>query len=128
MGQQSNFAGAPVEQGNVVLGAVLRLIGESNGVAIVGPVWILLANVRRVGQVDDFAAVAGDGVEVPEFIAGVVLLVDDPFAVGGPGSVVLPLVGLGQLNRPSAGCVHLPQIGAAGNVTGEDDLLSVGRP
>ena len=70
----------------------------------------------------------GHGVEIPEFVAGVVLLVDDPFAIGGPGGAVLPLVGLGQLNRPSAGGAHLPQIGAAGNVTGEYDLLPVGRP
>src|ERR1039458_1748557 len=89
---------------------------------------ILLADVRRVGQVDHLAAVAGYSVEIPEFIAGVVLLVDDPFAIRGPGGVVLPLLGLGQLNRPSAGGAHFPQIGAASNVTGEYDLLSVGRP
>jgi hypothetical protein len=35
------------------------------------------------------------------------------------------LIGLGQLNRPSAGGAHFPQIGAASNVTGEYDLLSV---
>ena len=128
MGQQPDLAGAPVEHGNVVLGAVLRLIAESNGAAVVGPTWILLANVGRLCQADDFSTVAGDSVEIPKFITSVILLVDDPLAIWGPGSAVLPLVGLSQLNGPSTGGVHLPQIGAAGDVTGEHDLLSVGRP
>src|SRR6202040_1278936 len=78
MGQQPDLAGAPVEQSNVILGTILRLIGEGNGAAIVAPVRILLANRRRVSQVNDLAAVARDSVEIPEFIAGAVLLVDDP--------------------------------------------------
>src|SRR5664279_3756805 len=69
MGQQPDLAGAPVEQGNVVLGAVLRLIAESNGAAVVGPTWILLANVGRLCQVDDFSTVAGDGVKIPKSVS-----------------------------------------------------------
>src|SRR5579884_276523 len=128
MGQQPDFAGAPVEQGNIVLRALLRLIAKSNAAAVVRPPWTLLANVGRVCQVDDFSTVAGDRVKIPKFITGVVLLVDDPFAIRGPRSAILPLVGLSQLNRPSAGGVLFPQIGPAGDVTGEYDLLSVGRP
>ena len=82
MGQQLNLAGAPVEQSNVVLRTILSLIGEGNGAAIVGPARTLLANRGRVSQVDDLAAVAGDSIEIPEFVAGAVLLVDDPLAVG----------------------------------------------
>src|SRR5215470_17512660 len=128
MGQQLDLASAPVEQSNVILGTLLRLVGESNGAAIVGPVRILLANRRRIRQVNDLTTVARDSVEIPEFIACVVLLVDDPFAVGRPGSVVLPIVGLGKLNRPSAGGVDLPQIEATGNIAGKSDLLTVRRP
>src|ERR1700688_2819360 len=73
MGEQPNLAGAPVEDGHVIFGAVLRLIGESDVVTISGPARILLADGRRLREVDDLAAVAGQSVEIPEYVAGVVL-------------------------------------------------------
>src|SRR5579863_4209105 len=82
MGQQLDLSRVPVEQRKVILGTIFRLVGESNGAAIVGPVRILLANRRRIRQVNGLAPVARDSVEIPEFISCMVLLVDDPFAVG----------------------------------------------
>src|SRR5215475_1516903 len=64
MGQSPNLAGAPVKQSNVVLRTVLRLVVEGNGAAIFGPARILLANCRRVRQVDDFAAITGYRVQI----------------------------------------------------------------
>ena len=80
--QKLDLASAPVEQSDVILRTIFRLIGESNGLAIVGPTGTLFANRRRVRQIDDLAAFARDGVEIPEFISCVVLLIDDPFSVG----------------------------------------------
>src|SRR5947209_4072973 len=82
MGQQLDLASAPVEQSDVILRTIFRLIGESNGLAVVGPTGTLFANRRRVREVHDLATVAWHSVEIPEFISCVVLLVDDPFSVG----------------------------------------------
>jgi hypothetical protein len=101
VGEFVNFASPPIEQSNIVLRALLGLVGESNGAAIVRPVWILFANRRRVGQVDHLAAFARRRVNVPELVARVVLLLDDPFAVRRPDGVVLPVVRLRQLDWPS---------------------------
>src|SRR5215467_9436092 len=79
MGQSPDLAGAPVKQRNIILRAILLLIVEGNGAAIFGPARILFANCRRVSQFDDFATLTGYSVQIPEFIASVVLLVDDPF-------------------------------------------------
>jgi hypothetical protein len=68
---------------------------ESNGSTIAGPVRTLFANVRRVGQVDDFSAVAGDSVEIPEFIAGAVLLVQ----IRGARDLNPNLLGLAEATR-----------------------------
>src|SRR5258708_17870777 len=56
--QLMNSAGSPVEQSNVILRALLGLIGKGNRAAIVRPVRILLENRRRVGQVDRLPAIA----------------------------------------------------------------------
>ena len=56
-----NFASAPVEQGDIVLSAVLGLVGESNSFAVVGPVRTLFANGGRVGDVDRLATVGRYG-------------------------------------------------------------------
>ena len=106
--QLMDLAGAPVEQGNVILRAVLGLVGKSDRVAVVRPMRVLLANRRRVGQVERLAAIARYSVKVPEFVACAVLLVNDPLPIGRPDGVVLPIVGLDKLNRPTAGRAHFP--------------------
>jgi len=89
---------------------------------------ILLTNRRRVGQVDHLAALARYCVKVPEFVARAVLLVNDRLAVGRPDGVILPIVGLDELDGPTSRRAYLPQVRTAGNVSGEYDLLSVRRP
>src|ERR1700739_2691606 len=105
-----NSAGAPVEQSNVVLRAVLGFVGERNGIAVVGPVRALLANRGGVRQVNRLAAVTRYRVKVPKLVARMVLLVDDPFAVRRPDGIELAIIGLGDLDRPPPRGAHLPEI------------------
>jgi len=99
------------------------LIGKRNGVSVWRPVRVLFASVRSFCQIDGFAAIAWYGVKIIEFVSGLVLLVYNPLSVRRPNRTGLQVVGLRELDGPSARCPHLPQIKATRNVAAKQHLL-----
>ena len=82
---------------------------------------------RGVGQIHDFAAVTGNCEDVVNFSAAVIRFENDPFAVGRPGRAGLAIVGLAELDRPSAGSAYFPEVVAPCEIGSEDDFFSVRR-
>src|SRR5438094_4178902 len=128
MRQLTDGFGVPVKQRNVVESGILRLVSESDYFSAVRPKRTLFADVWRVGQVDDGAAVTRDGVEVPHFISGAVLLKEDPLAVRRPRGCVLPVIRLSKLHRPAACSVDFPDVRAPGQVGCESNFPAIRRP
>ena len=128
LGQVVNGARLPVENCDVDGGSRFRLIVDCEAGTIGRPDGSGFGNIGSESEVGDFAAVAGNRVEVIDFAAALVRFEDDPFAVGRPYRVGLSIVGLTELNWPTTGGIDLPEIVAAGDVGREGDLVAVGRP
>jgi len=128
VGEFADRLGLPVEQGDVGGGGILGAVGDGEGAAVGRPLRAVFGDVGSIGQVDDVAAITGNGEEVVEFSSTKVLLEDDPPAVGGPDGAGLNVVGLEKLNGPSSGSGDFPDVVAAGEVGGEDNLAAVGGP
>src|SRR6202022_4370400 len=69
-----------------------------------------------------------DHEQVPLLVAVVIGLEDDPSAVRRPLAGHLPLVGDGELQRPTAFGRYDPEIVAPAGVIGEADPFAVRRP
>ncbi len=126
--QVAHRARFPVHDGDIGGGSGLRLVRESDGLAVARPDRAGFGNFRSVGQVHDFAAVAGNREEIVNFAAALIGLKNDPFSIGRPRRTGLAIVGLAQLDGPAARSAHFPQIIAAGEVRAEDHLFAVRRP
>jgi hypothetical protein len=107
-------------------GLGLRHIGEP--LAIGRPARRFFRNIRRARQIPDFSGCGGDGEQVPLFIAVVVGLEGDPFTIRRPASRNLPLIGDGQLQRPTATGIDDPQVLPPTGVGCEADSPAIRRP
>ena len=121
-------ARGPIHDGDVSRRRGLRLVLNGERLSVRRPLRAGFGDFRRVGQVHYLAAVAGNREEVVNFSAAVIGLEDEPFAVRRPGRAGLAIVGLAQLDGPSACGAHFPDVVAPGEVGGEDDFLPVWRP
>ncbi len=81
MSEQRHLARRPIHQRNVVYSGVLGLVVQSDGLAVGRPARAFLANLGSVGQVYYFAAFTRNGEDVPQFVAGGVLLKQNPLTV-----------------------------------------------
>ena len=126
--QVAHRARFPVHHGDIGGGSGLGFVGKGDGLAVARPHGAGLGNFRGVGEVHDFAAVAGNREEIVDFAAALIGLKDDPFSVGRPRGTGLAIVGLAQLDRPAARSADFPQIVASSEVRAEYDLLAVWRP
>src|SRR5256885_15838050 len=73
MREKGDFTRGPVEQGDIVYGGFFWFVVEGDGFSVRRPAGGFFPDVGRVGQIDYFAAVAGDSEQVPEFVSGGVL-------------------------------------------------------
>src|SRR2546426_8579491 len=69
-----------------------------------------LRECQGIREVHDFAALGWDGIEIPQFVAALVLLVDDPLTIRRPCRVELAIVRLRELNRPASSRIDLPKV------------------
>src|SRR5436190_4792198 len=93
-------SGLPIQHSNVINRRFFRLVPQGQSLAVMRPERVLFTNVWGVRQIDSFAAIAGDSIDIPQLVPGCVLLVDDPFSVWGPGRAELAFVRLRQLQGP----------------------------
>src|SRR5207245_9639317 len=101
------FARRPIQECKVVTRCSFWLVIPCDCLAVGRPAGRLFADIRSIGQIEDFTSIARSRKNIPQLVAGGVLLVEDPFAVGRPGTSILALVGLNQLDGPAACVVYL---------------------